>query len=224
MNLRLLENAPGVESELCYTTAEAPGDVGYPHRCMVRTPMTTIEKTKLLTAEDLLRLHSEGVRGELIRGVLHKGMASGVEHGELVMNLGFIVNGFTKPRRLGRVVGSDVGVRLERNPDTVREPDLAFVSADKLPLGVRNTGYLEVAPDLVVEIVSPSDRLSDVAEKARMWLSYGAALVWVIHPETRTVEAYRADAPVETLVEDEVLDGAPALPGFACTVRDVFDI
>lgn len=191
---------------------------------MVRTPMTTIEKAKLLTADDLLRLHSEGVRGELIRGVFHKGMASGVEHGELVMNLGFIVNGFTKPRRLGRVVGSDVGVRLERNPDTVREPDLAFVSAEKLPLGVRNTGYLEVAPDLVVEIVSPSDRVSDVAEKARMWLSYDTELVWVIHPDSRTVDVYRASAQVETLGEDEVLDGAPALPGFACSVRDVFDI
>ena len=81
-----------------------------------------------------------------------------------------------------------------------------------------------MAPDLVVEIVSPSDRLSDVSEKARVWLSYGSALVWVIHPETRTVEVYRADAPVETLGEGEVLDGAPALPGFACTVRDVFDI
>ena len=140
------------------------------------------------------------------------------------MNLGFIINGFTKPRRLGRVVGSDVGVRLERNPDTVREPDLAFVSAEKLPLNVRNTGYLEVAPDLVVEIVSPSERASDVAEKARMWLSYGTALAWVIHPESRTVEVYRAGAPVETRGEDEILDGTPALPGFACSVRDVFDI
>ena len=81
-----------------------------------------------------------------------------------------------------------------------------------------------MAPDLVVEIVSPSDRVSDVAEKARMWLSYDTKLVWVIHPESRTVEAYRADAPVETLGEDEILDGAPALPGFTCTVRDVFDI
>ena len=181
-------------------------------------------KQKLLTADDLLRLHSEGVRGELIRGVLHKGIASGVEHGELVMNLGFIVNGFTKPRRLGRVVGSDVGMRLERNPDTVREPDLAFVSAEKLPLGVRNTGYLEVAPDLVVEIVSPSDRASDVAEKARMWLSYGVALAWVIHPESRTLDVYRAGTPVVTLTENDVLYGDPALPGFSCAVRDIFDI
>ena len=184
----------------------------------------TQPKPKLLTADDLLRLHSEGIRGELIRGVLHKGMASGVEHGELVMNLGFIVNGFTKPRRLGRVVGSDVGVRLERNPDTVREPDLAFISAEKLPLGIRNTGYLEVASDLAVEIVSPSDRLSDMDEKARMWLRYGASLVWVIHPEDRTVDAYRAGAPVETLDENDVLNGDPALPGFACAVRDIFEI
>ena len=184
----------------------------------------TQPKPKLLTADDLLRLRSEGVRGELIRGVLHKGMASGEEHGELVMNLGFIVNTHVKPRRLGRVVGSDVGVRLERNPDTVREPDLAFVSADKRPLGVRNTGYLEVPPDLVVEVVSPSDRLSDAAEKAWMWISYGVGLAWIIHPEDRTVDVYRAGAPVETLTENDVLDGDPALPGFSCAVRDIFDI
>ena len=184
---------------------------------------TAREKQKLLTADDLLRLYSEGVRGELIRGVLHETMASGEEHGEIVMNLGIILGGFVKPRRLGRLVGSDVGVRLEREPDTVREPDLAFVSAEKRPLDVRNTGYLEVAPDLVVEIVSPSDRPADVVEKARMWLSYDVGLVWVVYPETRTVGVHRWDASEVILGEDDRLDGGAALPGFSCTVRDVFE-
>ena len=185
---------------------------------------TAREKEKLLTADDLLRLYSEGIRGELIRGVLHETMASGEEHGEIVMNLGIILGGFVKPRRLGRLVASDVGVRLERDPDTVREPDLAFISTEKRPLGVRNTGYIEVAPDLVVEIVSPSDRPADVAEKARMWLSYDTGLVWVVYPETRTVGVHRADAPDIMLREDDTLDGGSALPGFSCTVRDMFDL
>ncbi len=183
---------------------------------------TAREKEKLLTADDLLRLYSEGIRGELIRGVLHETMASGEEHGEIVTNMVLILGGFVKPRRLGRLVASDVGVRLERDPDTVREPDLAFISAEKRPLGVRNTGYIEVAPDLVVEIVSPSDRPADVVEKARMWLSYDTGLVWVVYSDTRTVGVHRPDAPEVMLGEDDTLNGGSALPGFSCSVRDIF--
>ena len=185
---------------------------------------TAREKQTLLTADDLLRLYSEGIRGELIRGVLHETMASGEEHGEIVTNMVLILGGFVKPRRLGRLVASDVGVRLERDPDTVREPDLAFISAEKRPLGVRNTGYIEVAPDLVVEIVSPSDRPADVVEKTRMWLSYDAGLVWVVYPETRTVGVHRPDVPEVMLGEDDRLDGGAALPGFSCIVRDIFEL
>lgn len=185
---------------------------------------TAREKQMLLTADDLLRLYSEGVRGELIQGVLHETMASGEEHGEIVTNMVLILGGFVKPRRLGRLVASDVGVRLERDPDTVREPDLAFVSAEKRPLDVRNAGYLEVVPDLVVEIVSPGDRPADVVEKARMWLSFDAGLVWVVYPETRTVGVHRPDASEVMLGENDTLDGGAALPGFSCTVRDIFEL
>ena len=139
--------------------------------------MTTTTKTKLLTADDLLRLYSKGVRGELIRGVLCETMAAGGEHGEIVVNLGIILGGFVKPRRLGRLAASDAGVLLERNPATVREPDLAFISSQKLPLNVRNPGYYEVVPDLVVEIASPSDSRREVNDKARMWHSHGVRLV-----------------------------------------------
>ncbi len=200
------------------------GDV-YLRGTNVEVAMATArEKQKLLTADDLLRLYSEGVRGELIRGVLHETMASGEEHGEIVTNIVLILGGFVKPRRLGRLVASDVGVRLERDPDTVREPDLAFVSAEKRPLDIRNTGYLEVVPDLVVEIVSPSDRPADVVEKAQMWLSFEARLVWVVYPDTRTVGVYQPDATEVMLGEGDALDGGAALPGFSCTVRDIFEL
>ena len=181
-------------------------------------------QTKLLTADDLLRLHSQGVRGELIRGVFCETMSAGEEHGEIVLNLGIILGGFIKPRRMGRLVGSDTGVRLERSPDTVREPDIAFISAEKRPLGTRNTGYVEVIPDLVVEIVSPNDRLSEVHDKARMWLRYGGALVWVIYPDSRAVEVHPIDGPVVTLSEDDTLDGGAVLPGFTRAARDIFDL
>ena len=184
--------------------------------------MTTTE-TRLLTAGDLLRLYSEGVRGELIRGVLCETMPTGHEHGAIVVNLSTELRNFIKPRGLGWLVASDSGVWLERDPDTVREPDIAFTSAEKVPLDARITGYAEVAPDLVVEIVSPNDSRREVHDKAQMWLLHGVRLVWVVYPNTRTVDVYRSNGAVITLGEEDSLDGHDALPGFACGVSAIFD-
>ena len=185
--------------------------------------MTTTQP-KLLTADDLLRLHSEGVRGELIRGVLCKTMASGEEHGEIAAIVISTLMEFVRPRRLGRVIGTDSGVLVQRDPDTVREPDVAFISADKFPLGVRLKGYFEEAPDLVVEIVSPSDRHENVFNKACMWILFGVRIVWVLDPDYRTVDIYRPGVSTTRLTEDDTLDGADVLPGFSCTVKDLFDL
>lgn len=179
--------------------------------------------TKLMTADDLLRLYSEGVRGELIRGVLHETMPTGQEHGEVAMNLGARVWNFVKPRKLGRLTASDAGVWLEHDPDTVREPDVAFFSAGKIPPGVRVTGYSEAVPDLVAEIVSPSDSRRAVRDKAWMWIGHGVRMVWVVDPDTRTVDVYRSDEGVLTLEESDLLSGMDVLPGFSCVVRAVFD-
>ena len=179
--------------------------------------------TKLLTADDLLRLDSEGVRGELIRGVLYETMPTGQEHGEIAANLVTELRNFVKPRKLGRLTVSDAGVWLERDPDTVREPDIAYTSAARLPPGVRVRGYAEVVPDLVVEIVSPNDGRREVSDKARMWLRYGVRLVWVVQPDTYMVDVYQPGRAVVTLTEHGTLDGLDVLPGFACAVRDIFD-
>ena len=186
------------------------------------TATDTITETKLLTADDLLRLYSEGVRGELIRGVLHETMAAGHEHGKIVTNLVVELGNFVKPGKLGTLVASDSGVRLERDPDTVREPDIAYTSADKIPLDARIPGYAEVVPDLVVEIRSPSDTRREVHDKARMWLSHGVRLVWVVHPDTRTVDVHRPDRAATTIAGDDELDGADVLPGLACALAEVF--
>ena len=184
--------------------------------------MTTATEARLLTADDLLRLSGEGVRGELIRGVLCETMPTGHEHGKIVMNLGIELGNFVKSRQLGTLVASDSGVWLERDPDTVREPDIAFTSAEKIPLDARITGYAEVAPDLVVEVVSPSDSRREVHDKAHMWLSHGVRLVWVVQPEARTVDAYHPEQAVTTLSDEDALDGLDVLPGFTCAVSAVF--
>ena len=183
----------------------------------------TTTKRKLLTADDLLELHSKGVKGELIRGVFCETVSTGIEHGEIAANFAGEIRAFIRPQRLGRVFTSDSGIRLERGPDTVREPDVGFISAERLPLGTRITGYSEVVPDLVVEIVSPSDTVREMYDRACMWLCHGVKLVWVADPDTRTVGVYRQDGPVITMAEDDVLDGAPVLPGFTLPVREVFE-
>ena len=185
--------------------------------------MATTRKSRLLTAGDLLRLHGKGVRGELIRGVLAETVSNGLEHGEIPMMLGARLLAFVNPGRLGRVAGSDTGVWLERDPDTVREPDVAFFSADRIPPDVRVRGYSEALPNLVVEIVSPSDTLQAVNDKALMWLRYGVTLAWVVNPDTRTVDVHNAGGPVVTLYEGDALDGGEVLPGFSLPVQEIFE-
>ena len=180
-------------------------------------------KPKLLTAADLLALHAKGIRGELIRGAISETTSVGGERGEIVMYLGWALQNFVLPRRLGRVTGSDAGVLLECSPDTVREPDIAFFSAAKIPPGVRVRGYYEVPPDLAVEIASPTDSAAALNDKALMWLRYGARLVWTLHPDARRVDVHTSDGAVRSLTDGDALDGDDVLPGFACPVSDIFD-
>ena len=183
--------------------------------------MTTTTIPKLLTADDLLRLHSQGVKGELIRGVLHKTMPAGLKHGEIVMLLGARFVAHVVPAGLGRVFGSDTGVQLEWDLDTVREPDIAFVSATRLPLDAEIAGYCPVVPDLVVEVASPSDTRPAVDAKATMWLDYGARMVIVIHPQTRRIQIRQPNQPTQLLTDGDTLDGGAVLPGFQCPVTDI---
>ena len=186
--------------------------------------MTTTSTTgaRPLTAADLLELDGAGVRGELIRGVLCETMATGHLHGKIAVKLSAVMLAFADPRALGTVVGSDSGVLLERDLDTVREPDVAFFSAAKMPLDAESPGYAEVAPDLVVEIASTSDSRRELYDRAHMWLNHGVRLVWVAHPEKRTVDVYRPGETAATLGEQDALDGPDVLPGFSCELGAVF--
>ena len=175
----------------------------------------------LLTADEFMRLGDE-MHGELIRGVLCEMPKPGMRHGQLAMRLGAQLFSHVEERQLGTVVG-EIGVLLERGPDTVRAPDAAFISHDRLPRGSVPDRYAETVPELVAEVVSPSDRRADAHDKARMWISFGALLVWVVFPKTRTVEVHRAGSDeVRTLTLDDSLDGAPVLPGFTYPLERVF--
>ena len=178
-------------------------------------------KPELMTADDLLRLHAEGIDGELIRGVFCEIMPPGYRHEEIIIAIGALLRTFVRPHRLGRVSGGS-GVWLERDLDTVRAPDVAFHSVDRMPYGVDTPGYTEVVPDLVVEVVSPNDHSHAVNDKAEMWLRRGVRLVWVVWPDRGSVQVYHPTEPVVELGEDATLDGGDVLPGFSAAVADFF--
>ena len=182
--------------------------------------MTTTE-TGLLTADDLLRLHGKGVSGELVRGVLSERQPGGIESGAIIATIGFQISDYLHRHQLGRgTIGS--GFLLERQPDTVREAPVAYTAFHNLRPGERITGYAEVAPDLVVEVQGFNRSTHEVYDKARMWLSFGVRLVWVVHPDTRSVDVHRDGRNVMPTSEHGVLDGEDVLPGFSCPVGSIF--
>lgn len=122
--------------------------------------------TKLMTAEDLYRMEDDGWRHELIRGELIQVPPASHLHSTLAAWIVTVLNMHVRPQRLGNVSGADGGYILSRNPDVVVAPDAAFVKADRLPDEIPT--YPELAPDLAVEVVSPSDRMNDVTDKVRL--------------------------------------------------------
>jgi Uma2 family endonuclease len=174
-----------------------------------------------MTAEELLELPDDHMRHELVEGELRTMAPAGEGHGWVAMAIGSKVFDHVEQQRLGRVYAAETGFILRRRPDTVRAPDVAFVAADRLP--AKGRGFAELAPDLVVEVVSPSDRASEVAEKAEMWLDAGVRLVWVVDPQARLAAVHHPGGLVTVLRQDGVLDGEDVLPGFRLPLAPLFE-
>lgn len=177
---------------------------------------------RLLTAEELLRLQNDDLWHELVDGRLITMPPPGFAHGLFGGRLLFALTVFVRERRLGIVVLQDTGFILRRDPDTVRAPDVAFVSVDRMPAGPLPEGYFEGAPDLAVEVMSPADRIRDVEAKVREYLDRGARAVWVVRPRTRTVSTHHAGESPRTFTENDTLEDRAVLPGFRYRVRELF--
>ena len=184
--------------------------------------MTTATMPRLMTAEEFaMTLHDDDMRRELVNGeVTELTPPPGQIHGETQLKTGVVLYRFVEPRGLGRV-STETGYRIAANPDTVRAPDVAFVSADRLPDGDL-PGYLPFAPDIAVEVVSRSDTPSAARARALMWLDAGCPLVWMLFPESRSITIYRPNGDFFTLGEDDVLDAAPGLDGFSVKLSELF--
>ena len=173
------------------------------------------------TAEDLLRFREPGKTAELVRGVLIVREPPGTGHGVRSARLLYRVAEFVVRHDLGEVIAQATGFKIERDPDTVRAPDAAFVARDRLGR-ISDEGYAELAPDWVAEILSPSDRPGEVLEKVGQWLNAGVRLVWVLDPGRHHTRIYRADGTMSIVGLDEELDGEDVIPGFRCPLRDIF--
>ena len=174
-----------------------------------------------LTAEALLRLPDDGQRHELIAGELRTMPPPGEEHGSIEALCTIALGQYVHAHRLGRVLSGEPGFLLASDPDTVRAPDVAFISRERAQAPLA-TGYRQGAPDLAVEIISPSDLYTEVAEKVATWLEHGTGMVIVINPRHRAVVVHRSATQVRHLTVDDTIDGEDVVPGWTLPVRELF--
>ena len=175
---------------------------------------------KFMTAEELLLLPDDGMQRELIRGVLTEDMPPGYQHGLVESRIARLLANFAEDNDFGEVLTGDSGFVLERDPDTVRGPDVAWISPGRLE--DRVVGYAELAPDLVVEVKSPSNSNREMADRALMWLSHGTTMALVADPLSATLTLYRPEQPPMVLSDGDEFDGGDVLPGFTAPVWSFF--
>ena len=178
-------------------------------------------ETRLITGEELAAMGDSGPC-ELIEGRIVPMTPTGGEHGRIEVNIGAELLAYVRSHKLGKVLAGEVGIYTRRNPDTVRGADVLFISNERYAQKT-SPGYLDVAPDLVVEILSPNDRWTEVTQKLREYFAIGVRLAWVADPQTRSVYAYRALTDVREFTENDDLPGDDVLPGFSVKVAQLFE-
>ncbi len=174
----------------------------------------------LMTADELLRTHLPDKHVELVRGVLVVREPAGYRHGDITARLAKRLMDVVEAGGLGRVLAAETGFQVASDPDTVRAPDVAFVSRERLP-DPEQAGYPALAPDLVALVLSPGDRPGETLAKVADWLTAGCRLVWVVDPARRVAHVYRQDGSEALIAEQAVLSGEDVVPGFECPLVSI---
>ncbi len=177
-----------------------------------------------MTAEELFRLPDDNCRHALVRGELQRMAAAGFRHGAVIMHVAGPLSQQVKARGLGVVCGAETGFVLERDPDTVLAPDVAFVRRERIEASGLPATFWEGPPDLAVEVTSPGDTRREAADKVAAWRAAGTRLVWVVDPKRVVVEIHAPDGTLRRLDGSDVLDGEPLFPGFRLPVADIFGL
>lgn len=175
-----------------------------------------------VSARELRALPDDGKRYELLKGALHMMSPAGGRHGRLANHFSWLLNNHVQPQQLGEVFAAETGFLISTDPDTVLAPDVAFVSRSRFEDLQDDTGYLPLAPELAVEVLSPNDRFSRVELKAFTWLDAGCSLVLLIAPESQRVHVYRSRQQIQVFEAGEILDCSPAVPGWQIQIADIF--
>lgn len=177
---------------------------------------------RLITAEEFWRMPETEMRRELVHGEIVETMPPNGRHGVIAAQLVALLLQWARQGKHG-VIGVESGFVLGNLPDVIRAPDVYFVSAQRVPeTGVPDT-FWQIPPDLAVEVVSPSESAADVQEKVRDYLQAGTPLMWVVYPRSKQVVVHTADGVARTLAGDDQLVSPDILPGFSCTVHQIFE-
>ena len=174
----------------------------------------------MITADQLLGISFPDERVELSKGELVRMPAAGWEHGFVAGNVAGILREFVKAHDLGAVATAEAGFKLSEY--TLRVPDVSFVSKQRLAATGSPAGFWPGAPDLAVEVVSPSDSASDLQKKIQEYFEAGTRMVWVLYPELKQVQCYRGPKQMRVLEAHEPISGEDVLPGFSILVEEFF--
>ncbi len=178
--------------------------------------------TGLMTAKDLWDLEDNGCRHELIRGEIRSMPPTGEAHGHLMGKLSHLIWRYLDEYPVALLAVGDPGYMLGHDPDIVLAPDLAITLTERLHGERADRGFPNRAPDVVIEILSPSDRIGPVNEKVSLYLEAGVQIVWLIDQDNRTVTEYSAIQPVRFLQPGDTLAATSVLPGFELEVDEIF--
>jgi Uma2 family endonuclease len=182
--------------------------------------MSTAART-ITTAEELLAASSSLGRCELVRGELRILSPAGGKHGRITGRLHSLMGYYVMTHGLGEVHSAETGFILERKPDTVRAPDIAFISKARAAQA-DTKGFIPIAPDLVVETLSPDDRASEVSAKIQWWLEHGVREAWVVDGHNQSVTVHRPDGAIRRYGLDETIEGGEVIPSLNLPLRDLF--
>src|SRR5579864_8004450 len=175
----------------------------------------------LITADELEQMpDDDSVRIELDEGELITMPPVGMDHGDCESNIDVLLASYVRKHRLGRVYVGDTGFRLRG--DTVRAPDIAFVRRDRVD-AVYRRGFGRGAPDLAVEIFSPSDSIRQLMRKVKQYFAAGCHTVWIVYPEQQEVNVLEASGADRLLKAGDTIEAPELLPGFSVPVAEFFE-